>query len=270
MKIFVINLDSALSRKNTMEKQFLNMPTHLKATFEIIFFKAINANKNEHLAYKHHHSKIANLMFRGKELTNGEMGCFASHYELWKQCVALNENIIVLEDDVMLLADFWDSILDVIHSEFVYVRLMYSKPQSHFYPLEHNMFISFENITGTQGYFLTPQAANIFIKHSQWWFCQVDDYMDMFYLHKIPIICIKPILKEMDVETTIKGRVSRPNLCFRIIREITRLYFQLRRLVFLLFFKQSLIMPSSAKNALKSIRCIHWGGGKCKKHYRLA
>ena len=39
-------------------------------------------------------------------ITHGEVGCYLSHYYLWAKCIALNEPIIILEDDAVLTDRF--------------------------------------------------------------------------------------------------------------------------------------------------------------------
>lgn len=259
MKLFIINLAQATERKALMAKQFANLDSKLKEQYEIIFFNAINAQAKEHLAFKQY-SKIKSLLFRGKELSNGERACFASHYTLWQKCIESNEPIIVLEDDVEILPHFWQELERIKQSEYVYVRLRYTNQKAVFYSLEHNFYISFDNLAGAQGYYLTPQAAKAFIESAKSWYRPVDDYMDMFYLHKIPVVCVKPIIASGDVgeSSTIDGRWQKPSLFLKIVRECVRLLFQTRRFIFLSFFKNTLLLPK------ESLQKIRWGGGVLK------
>jgi GR25 family glycosyltransferase involved in LPS biosynthesis len=52
-----------------------------------------------------------------KLTTPGVRGCFYSHYRLWKECVRLDEPIIIWEDDIKIYRPFnpveWDDILVV-------------------------------------------------------------------------------------------------------------------------------------------------------------
>ncbi|WP_104713491.1 glycosyltransferase family 25 protein [Helicobacter cetorum] len=51
-----------------------------------------------------------------------ELGCFLSHYFLWKKCLELNEPIIILEDDVALEPNFIQALKDCLKSPFEFVR----------------------------------------------------------------------------------------------------------------------------------------------------
>lgn len=250
MKIFIINLKRASERKVLMQRQFEKMNYELKLQFEIIFFDAIDAKAGEHLAFKQY-SERASIIFRGKEMSDGERACFASHYSLWQKCVELNEPIVILEDDMTILERFWEKLTHISQSEYVYVRLMFLEEQVKAFMLTNGFYATFDKITGTQGYYLTPKGAQGFLNSAKTWYCPVDDYMGMFYIHHIPSVCIKPVLEEMEIETTIAGRWSKPPLPLKIVRECSRLYFQFKRLIFLSFNKRSLLMP---KEALESIR----------------
>ena len=51
--------------------------------------------------------KQANVTALARALiTPGMTGCFLSHRRCWERCVALDEDLLVFEDDIMLEADF--------------------------------------------------------------------------------------------------------------------------------------------------------------------
>ncbi|MCQ2845931.1 glycosyltransferase family 25 protein [Helicobacter pylori] len=58
-----------------------------------------------------------------KELLPQEFGCYLSHYLLWKECVKLNQPVVILEDDVMLESHFMQALEDCLKSPFDFVRL---------------------------------------------------------------------------------------------------------------------------------------------------
>ncbi|WQW97064.1 glycosyltransferase family 25 protein [Helicobacter pylori] len=58
-----------------------------------------------------------------KELLPQEFGCYLSHYFLWKECVKLNQPIVILEDDAMLESNFMQALEDCLKSPFDFVRL---------------------------------------------------------------------------------------------------------------------------------------------------
>lgn len=131
MKVFIINLERSLDRKEHMQKQiqklFLKNP-NLKNKLEFIFFKAIDAKNKEHLEFKDHFPWWDSWVL-GRELSDGEKACFASHYRLWQECVKLNEPIMILEDDVEFSDEFLNHgeeyIDELSKSEYEYIGLCY-------------------------------------------------------------------------------------------------------------------------------------------------
>ncbi|MCH5313414.1 MAG: glycosyltransferase family 25 protein, partial [Helicobacter sp.] len=205
MKIFIINLKRSKERKELMQKQFDSVDESIKKDFEVIFFEAIDAKAGEHLRFNQY-SKIASLLFRGKEMSDGERACFASHYSLWQECATLNEPIVVIEDDMVVLESFWEQLRHISQNEYVYVRLMFLEHKVKTMILPNDFYITFNMTTGTQGYYLTPIGAKAFMASAKCWYRPVDDYMGMFYIHHIPTICVKPVLEEIEMESTIAGR----------------------------------------------------------------
>ncbi|MEJ8624257.1 glycosyltransferase family 25 protein [Helicobacter pylori] len=59
----------------------------------------------------------------GAGLTLPELGCYLSHYLLWKECVKLNQPIVILEDDVALESNFMQALEDCLKSPFDFVKL---------------------------------------------------------------------------------------------------------------------------------------------------
>ncbi len=58
-----------------------------------------------------------------QELLPQEFGCYLSHYLLWKECVKLNQSVVILEDDVTLESHFMQALEDCLKSPFDFVRL---------------------------------------------------------------------------------------------------------------------------------------------------
>ncbi|MGL2645797.1 glycosyltransferase family 25 protein [Helicobacter pylori] len=58
-----------------------------------------------------------------QELLPQEFGCYLSHYLLWKECVKLDQPIVILEDDVALESNLMQALEDCLKSPFDFVRL---------------------------------------------------------------------------------------------------------------------------------------------------
>ncbi|EAK1592650.1 glycosyltransferase family 25 protein [Campylobacter coli] len=251
MKVFIINLERSLDRKEHMKKQiqklFEKNPS-LKNKLEFIFFKAIDAKNKEHLEFKDHFPWWASWVL-GRELSDGEKAAFASHYKLWQECVKLDEPIIILEDDVEFSDEFLNNgveyIDELLKSKYEYIRLCYLFDKRLYFLNEGGYYLSFEKLAGTQGYVLQVSAAMKFLKYAKNWIYAVDDYMDMFYKHNVLNIVKKPLLLKHDcrIESSISqaGRLFLKAKFYRkIIREIFRLSRNILKLSCAFYIKKKL------------------------------
>ncbi|ENE2260348.1 glycosyltransferase family 25 protein [Campylobacter coli] len=233
-----------MQRQN--QKLFEKNPS-LKNKLEFIFFKAVDAKNKEYLEFKQHFPWWASWVL-GRELSDGEKACFASHYKLWQECIKLDKPIIILEDDVEFSDEFLNNgeeyIEELSKSEYEYVRFCYLFDKK-FYPLNENYILSFEKLAGTQGYVLKPSAANKFISKAKFIYTPVDDYMDMFYKHKVLNIVKKPLLLKhnckLESEISNLGRTNKKLKIHRkIVREFFRLYRDISRLLYVFYIKKKL------------------------------
>lgn len=110
------------------------------------------------------------ISFKGSEIDEryenkakrpGVMGCFYSHYRLWKKCIELNETICIFEDDVeihrkLFPVEFEDVLVITLgaRKSEKYKQYLYEptgEPKAEYY---HN-----SSMPGTTGYLITPQGA---------------------------------------------------------------------------------------------------------------
>lgn len=251
MKVFIINLERSLDRKEHIQKQIQKLfekNLSLKNKLEFIFFKAIDAKNKEHLEFKDHFPWWGSWVL-GRELSDGEKACFASHYKLWQECVKLDEPIIILEDDVEFSDEFLNNgaeyIDELLKSKYEYIRLCYLFDKRLYFLSEGGYYLSFEKLAGTQGYVLQVSAAMKFLKYAKNWIYAVDDYMDMFYKHNVLNIVKKPLLLKHDcrIESSISqaGRLFLKAKFYRkIIREIFRLSRNILKLSCAFYIKKKL------------------------------
>lgn len=93
----------------------------------------------------------------------GVMGCFHSHYRLWKRCEKLNEPILIFEDDVIFERGFipveWKDVLLLATGKSVYTQEFYSNKL--YRPTGTPAAVGFKGkvMPGAVGYGLTPQGA---------------------------------------------------------------------------------------------------------------
>lgn len=193
---------------------------------------------------------------KGCSLNAGQLGCFASHYQLWEACVEGGAPIFVLEDDVQLYQENFRYFIDEapdLPAEFECVRLFRNKSRKphgirvmrcgHFDICKY-----LKGHMSTTGYYLTPGGAQKLIAHSERWWLPVDLYMDQFWHHGVECYGVEPpcVTNDKRFESTIVEAASptksSKSLRTRIVREvyaassvarrgIHNLLFRLRRLL---------------------------------------
>ena len=180
--IFVINLESSTERREHISKQLdtLGLDFHI--------FSAVDGRKEPQPLFEMYNDKLSQL-YRGKSLSSGQLGCYASHYLLWQKCVELGKPIIVLEDDAVIRPDGFLQFCrqcQQLGREFEFIRLhkhqrkRYSYTQS--LQLEDLGVYRFtKGHMGTIGYYLTPEGAQKFLASSKQWAFNVDIMMDRFW-----------------------------------------------------------------------------------------
>jgi glycosyl transferase family 25 len=133
----------------------------------------------------------------GRELQAAELGCFSSHYALWRTCAQQKKSIIVLEDDVYVDWNFLRKFLQdpIFSSDVQYLRL-YSKFPTKFRvvcPFFDRFIIEFlGHPFGTQGYFLSPAAASSLVSRVTQIRRPIDLEMDRAWAHGLPNLSVYP------------------------------------------------------------------------------
>lgn len=112
---------------------------------------------------------------RGKMSRPGVIGCFYSHYTLWKKCVELNEPIMIFEDDVKFYRGWnpidWEGVLILSLGKSSFYNEPYKtyleNPTGSSQPMPWRQF----SMPGASGYAIKPAAALALVK----------TYKDYFY-----------------------------------------------------------------------------------------
>lgn len=121
---------------------------------------------------------------RGKLSMPGVIGCFYSHYNLWRKCIDLDEPIMIFEDDVKFYRGWepidWDDvlILSLGKSSFqgqpwkTYLENPSGNPQ----PVSWRNF----SMPGASGYAIKPHAAKGLVKFYRNYFYPADNAINQF------------------------------------------------------------------------------------------
>lgn len=150
----------------------------------------------------------------GRELSPGELGCYASHYMLWLKCIEQNKPIVILEDDFELQSNFYESVLDCLNSPFDLVRLfatfweinplnsvIASTDGTQVLPtdtrreiiLNGHFYLSCMEVFAASAYYLTPKAAKAFVSASLHFTEPADNLLTLVHSHKIPNFTYIPL-----------------------------------------------------------------------------
>src|SRR5215813_8278562 len=98
-KFVCISLKSAIARRALMQQQFD------KLGLDVEFFAAIQPASD--LSDVSAYDAATRMRRYGRPMSRGEVGCFLSHREVWKQLVASDLHAMcVMEDDIQLLEGF--------------------------------------------------------------------------------------------------------------------------------------------------------------------
>ena len=193
------HLEKSLDRKQYMQQQLEKHLSKLE-DYDIHFFVGVNGNETPQypLFLKHYNDKKA-IARKGRSLSLGQLGCYASHFLLWQKCLELNTPLLILEDDAKLRSNFSDVLKfatsEQNHYEFFWLQPTRT-PKTRKKQIENLGEFSIYQFThgfgGTTGYYLTPKAAKKFIAQSQEWIYPVDNTMDLFWKNKVPFYGIEP------------------------------------------------------------------------------
>lgn len=112
----------------------------------------------------------------------GVMGCFHSHYRLWKHCLELNEPILIFEDDVIFERTFipveWKDVLLLATGKTVHTQDFYSEKL--YKPSGTPAAVGFKGkvMPGAVGYGLTPTGATKLTEYYKTIYLPADNAMN--------------------------------------------------------------------------------------------
>lgn len=240
--IHVIHIESAKEREKLIEEQFDELGINFT------FFPAINARENpNHPLFSHYNAK-KHFQRKGRTLSMGELGCFASHYSLWQICVDRNMPIVILEDDINILDNFREVYTQLDNILKTYPFLWLHKNYRNVERVEVEKFGDFsvtkfyKDYFCAQGYAITPDVARKLLDYCKVWIFPVDDQMARFYENKIENFAIyPPCIDRVESIASLIGEDKRGEKNLSVWSKIRREYFNLKdrinRFVHNLLFK---------------------------------
>ena len=202
--IRVINLDSAIDRRESFTKQAKDAPVAWE------FFPAC---KNA-IAPLHYKDRLATRRF-GRPLSAGEIGCYASHYKIWEWFLGSDcDQLIVLEDDVLVewniigkLADYDFSGIGVDKLHLFTLYPFKSKTIIHSFLSKHNHLLRAPGVLiGSTGYLLTRRGAKLLLEDGKILTAPIDEFLARYWDHGVlSHICFPAPILEKFMPSTIGG-----------------------------------------------------------------
>lgn len=231
MKTFVVSL----KRSNERRQKVLEILAGLSIKFE--FYDAVDASDKSFDYVKKANPELTKKRF-GYHLIDNELACFASHFELWKKCVELDEPIWILEDNITTTPTLLKYLGKLSELTEKYQLLKLSSRRNK----QHTIIEKIDSTTnivrykkygyGTQSYTITPQAAQKLINGAGQFIEPVDNYMEKTWKHGVSTYCFLPnIIDRANVKSTIgSARKNKSGLKThkKIYIELYRLYEQIR------------------------------------------
>ncbi|NHB43142.1 glycosyltransferase family 25 protein [Helicobacter pylori] len=149
-QVYIISLKESQRRLDT-EKLVLESNEKFKGRCVFQIFDAISPKHEDFEKFVQELYDSSSLLksdwfhsdYCYQELLPQEFGCYLSHYFLWKQCVKLNQPVVILEDDVALESNFMQALEDCLKNPFDFVKLFgwywnFHKTNLHTLPLERD------------------------------------------------------------------------------------------------------------------------------------
>lgn len=184
------------------------------------------------------------IRLKGSPLSQGQLGCFAGHSNIWRNCAKENRKYVILEDDVVFdpagLLSFLQTVPS-LPSHFECVRLFKNKTRNHkeYEVAEVGPFKILRYTKGpmsSMGYYLTPEAARKYLASIEPVFLPVDIYMDRYWVNDVVCLGLSPdfVSHDYHFESMIgyEPKSGRRPWFIRLSRELFTLSERLRRFFF--------------------------------------
>jgi glycosyl transferase family 25 len=187
--IRVISLASSQGRRT-------NFIANAKTRLTWSFFDA-HEKLDPALAY----DPIDVILALGTPMTAGELGCYSSHFAVWREFLASpHHQLLVLEDDVVVDWGYLEFLLghDFEKMGIRYLRLFAKRPSSfrhvvtQFLEFNHDLIQFTGYVWGTQGYLLTRAGAEQFVQHLRRVRRKLDSQMDRTWVHGVANLAVFP------------------------------------------------------------------------------
>ena len=230
IEVFVISLQRSADRRKYITQQLE------RENIEFNFFDAIDGYKDNHPKFDNYNYIKRLWLTSGKMPSKGELGCYASHYSLWIQCMEMGRPILIIEDDAEVCTGAGDMLINIRNNidKYGFLRLeRVDKGKLQSVESNSSYVISKmnNNYGGTRAYAISPSSAKKLILASERWCMPVDNFIGSAYLHNMQSFLFSPTFVENPQEfgTTIQlNQEKRTPLYRKPSRELYSLYKKIR------------------------------------------
>lgn len=234
MRIFIISLKTSHDRRARVEAL---MAEH-GLGFE--FFDAVDLRDDRHpILDMYDASKSRRL--KGYELTGTELGCFASHYSLWRTCADLGRPILILEDNVDFRSDIRLRLPLLAEKVAAYGVLKLGGVFDHPHVAvgrlddEHQIVRHPRGTRGTSAYVVSPERARAWSAIVPGFFEPVDNFMETEWRTRLPVFSIYPWLAVRTNTGSVIGerkKRTRTGFTAKLVPELYRGYTRARQALY--------------------------------------
>ena len=141
------------------------------------------------------------IVAKGRQLFPGELGCYSSHYAAWQDFLTTSSaQLLVLEDDTIVDWSFLEKLVavDLRAAGVQYLRLYAKRPCAYREVLrdvverQRTLVEYLDRPLGTQGYLMTREGADRFVRHCRTVRRPLDDELDRSWDHGVPCLGVYP------------------------------------------------------------------------------
>lgn len=186
------------------------------------------------------YSDSARKFLYGAALTKGQIGCYLSHREVWKQLVASGDDVwCVMEDDIRLEQGFKAATEELYsfreHWDVVRLYGIFDNPQIEYASLPSGMKLMWMDLhpLGTQCYVISRSAAMRLLETTEKIRVPIDDALDQNWKHKLRLYLTSPkFVSDLNFSSTIGHLDGSQTIAYRLCVKPFR---RLRKLAPMLF-----------------------------------
>jgi glycosyl transferase family 25 len=157
------------------------------------------------------------IVYKGRPLSAGELGCYSSHYAAWTTFLeTAAAQLIVFEDDTIVDWTFIEKLarIDFQARGVSFLRLFAMDPgpcrrvQANAVDFQRHLIEYSDRVFGGQAYVLTRAGAERLVRHCRTVRRPIDDELDRSWAHGLPNLCIFPfpVIAESGVSNIGLGR----------------------------------------------------------------